>query len=644
MQLLLAYAFDRNEEMADVPSRLDRVAAHYATIWPEGTCRSGTDAGRLGLHLWDVAPSPWRWPAWQQEPDLSVATLYLPVDYRRVVGPVAAELAAVPLARALADRPHSVLDLTAPFVLASLDPGRGRLRLHTDAVGLGRLYQLRFPGGWVWSNRPAAACRFAGIRAEPDRDGWRTFAATGWFQGDRTPFGNVYAVPGGTTIGYDLPATAPVRSRIDALATWAADGGGDALSAERIDEVAEALRGAMLALDPMWSGKVNIGLSGGRDSRLCAAAALTAGLEVQFHTNAAEPGEADVAERLVAVLPAELARRVSHRIDRPKPGGPAQTHGLALTAPVLPNVLAWHRVQEGLRPESYLPSAAPSRFVPATYLTVSGAAGGIAHGHYYPPDHAEISRLAYPDRLDAFVDRLAGRIVRKSGLSAAARATSTAQVHRTLAAAFAGGLSDAKVLDYFLVAERVRRWGTAADRTGTIIPLLVPEFVRAAFGITPAQRRDNALHRAVTERLIPQWRGEPYYARPVGLVPPVYAPRLGTAADRDLISAVVADPESWADAHRPAAVAAAWHRLVAGRGGPGDERLMHRVLWRAVFADYLAEVNGEEPTTRTQRVPVPVQSAPSRILAGTAARGRRIAARGLRRVAKVVDPVPPRSS
>ncbi|MEQ4303876.1 hypothetical protein ABNF97_21265 [Plantactinospora sp. B6F1] len=639
MQLLLAYAFDRVEGASDVPLRLGRVTDYYTSRWRDETRRSGLDVGRIGLHVWDVDPSPWRWPSWQREADLAVATLYLPVDYQRLVGAVEPARAAVPLARALIERPSSVLELTAPFVVASVDPARGRLRLHTDGIGLGRLYELRFPGGWVWSNRPAAACRFAGVRAEPDRDGWRMFAATGWFQGDRTPFSNVYAVPGGATIGYDPAGPGRTLSVVDALATWSAEGRGDGLAADRVEEVAESLRRLALSLDPIWSGKVVLGLSGGRDSRLCAAAVLAAGLEVQFVTNGAEPGEADVAERLVAALPAAMAGRVSHRIDRPKPNGPAKPEGLALRAPVLPNVLAWHRLQEGLRPESYLPTTAPGRIAPAPHLSISGAAGEIAHGHFYPPDHAELAEIRYPERLDAFTERLAGRIVRRLGLSAAARLTSTAQIRRTLDTAFVSGLGDAKVLDYFYLAERLRRWGTTADRAGTIVPLLVPEFIRAAFDITPAQRRDNALHRAVTTRLIPQWRDEPYYRRPAGLVPPVWVPRLGRAVDRDLITAIVADRDVWADAHQPAVVTASWQQLLAGRGGPGDERLLHRVLWRAVFADYLAEVNEESTEARIPlpRLPGPA-APPPRTIADAAVRGRRFAARGLRRVARAVDP------
>ena len=541
VQVLLAYAFDRPPDAAEVRARIRRVADHYGPLWQVPVERRGLDADRLGLHLWDIARSPWRWPSWQRDDQLTVATLYLPIGYERVVGDVEPERAALPLARALIERPSSILELTAPFVIASLAPSRGRLRLHTDGLGIGRLFELRFPAGWVWSNRPTAACRFSGVRAEADRDGWRMLAASGWFVGDRTPFARVFALPGGTTITYETEGLGRIHSRIDALAAWSADRPGDAVAPHRVDQVADALIGLVTSLDRISPGTIVADLSGGRDSRLVAAAALAAGLTVTVNTGGDDPSEAKVAERLVAALPAESARRVTHRISRPTVTGPTPTFGLALDLPILPNVLAWHREQEGLRSPTYVASPAPTGLVPGTHVTLGGIAGEIAHGEYYPSDHAELGQGPWVDRLDAMVEPLREKYLSAWGASAIARATATARARRTMEEALISGLSDAKVLDYFYAAERLRRWGTTAERCGKVNPLLVPEFIRAAFDLTPEQRRSNALHRAVTARLVPEWKDEPYYRRQASTVAPALTARLGTAVDRDLITSIVAE-------------------------------------------------------------------------------------------------------
>ncbi|WP_194910683.1 hypothetical protein [Catenulispora rubra] len=123
--------------------------------------------------------------------------MYLPLGYEHVVGDLEPSKAALPLAAALAARPAAVLELTPPFVIAALDPVSGELSLHTDAVSVGRLYELRFPGGWVT------------------------------------------AVPGGAVVRYRPEAGGRQITRLDAVAAWAEAGRGDALQPDRVEAIAE---------------------------------------------------------------------------------------------------------------------------------------------------------------------------------------------------------------------------------------------------------------------------------------------------------------------------------------------------------------------------------------------------------------------
>ena len=602
MQTLLAYAFDEAAEApttGEAAAGLKRVAEHYEPLWPAPVRRSGRDTGRTGLYVFDEAESHWRWPSWAESADLCAATLYLPLGYERVVGDLEPEAAALPLAAALAARPGAVLELTPPFVVASLDPVSGELSLHTDGVGVGRLFELRFPGGWVWSNRPAAAVRFAGIYAEPDRAGWRTFAASGWFMGDSTPLDKVTAVPGGAVVRYRPDAGGRQITRLDAVAAWAEAGRGDALRAERVEAAAEALRGFGRSLKRMHEGTVSIGLSGGRDSRLVAAAMLAAGVDVRFQTNGAEPGEADVAEHLVSLLSASM--RPEHVVNRPEPGLVGQVHTVADDTELVPNVLRWHRAQDGLRPATSLATPAPAGLTRADYIAVSGAAGEIARGYFYPPDHQEVAALPTAQRLDAYAAKLSKRILRRPGISAAALQTSESAVQADLLAAMSSGLADARMLDYFYAAERTRKWGTVPERIGTVVPLLVPEFVQAGFGLTAAQRQQDALHTTLIAHLVPQWANQAFYRPPAGAVEAPLRPRLGRAPDRERLTQILAARGAWTDAYDHPVVLATWRRLLDGSGDHNDEQLIQRALWAAVFEDYIAEVNG---TTR----PVPQAS------------------------------------
>jgi hypothetical protein len=98
-----------------------------------------------------------------------------------------------------------------------------------------------------------------------------------------------------------------------------------------------------------------------------------------------------------------------------------------------------------------------------------------------------------------------------------------------------------------------------------------------------------------------------------------------------VIGAIVANPTTWADGYDPALVAQSWKSLLGGRGRPADERLLQRVIWRAVFEDYLAEVNGASPALRTATVQQIGQ------LPNPMTRGRRYVARGLRKLARIIE-------
>jgi hypothetical protein len=634
MQVLIAYAFDRDPSAGEAAAGIERVENHYRPLFPVAFRRSGKDAGRVGLHLWDAADSPWNWPSWAEDDELSAATVYLPIGYERVIGDVAPEDAALPLARALAAKPGAVLEMTAPFSVATLEAGRSRVAVQADGLGLGRLFELRFPGGWVWTNRPVAAALFAGIRPKADVAGWRSFAASGWFMGDDSPIEGVHAVPAGSRIVYDAESPGRIASRVDALGVWAANRRGDALLPERIEAIAEGMRGLARSLSRMWPGVVASDLSGGRDSRIVVAALASAGVPMRLHTNGTEPGEADVAERLVSLLP-EGMRPKEHQVNRPAATGTGVVNSVASENAMLPNALAWHRNQEGLRPATYLPTLAPAGLTFADYIAVGGASGEIAQGTYYPSDYADVGKLPRTARFEGFAQRLSASVIRRAGVSRAARQDTDELIRRSLARAVASGVDDVKMLDYFYADERLRRWGTTAERIGTITPLLLPEFVQASFDLTSEQRRADALHKAVTAALMPQWADEPYYQPPADLVKPAFRPRLGSAPDRDLVSAIVADPSVWSDAYEEPAVLKSWHLLLSGGGGPRDEELIQRVIWRTVYEDFLAEAAGESVPVRAPVAPAQLPSAAK--ATSPVAKARRLAARTLRKAADSAD-------
>jgi len=491
------------------------------------------------------------------------------------------------LADRLRRRPDDVLRLTAPFVLVSLDEQTRRLTLQTDGLGLGRLFEVCTPEATVWSNRPVAALLFAGVRAESDPLAWRRMAACDWPMGDATPYRGVRSVAAATTIEVN---DAGCRSKaLDVLSTLI-ENRREPLSAAGLDATAAALVATARSSQGLWPGKPVLTLSGGRDSRLVAAADLGAGVDVTVRAYGAAHGEAATARQLVALAP----QHVDHEVITPS----AQRAGVRRVG-AYARARRWHDLTEGLRPALYLRNKAPRRLPHHQPALICGVGGEFGHAPGYPDDVERLERLPLPERMDAFARALEAKVVLPRGISDDALRDVDGQVRGVLGHAVERGVVDSKALDWFYADERLRRWGMAGEASGRVMPLLVPEFVSAALGLTTAQSRASALHSALIARLVPEWDGVDYYAATLRQRQAVRQQRLWQEQDAALLSEVLADPSEWGDGFDVGLVQSVWRRAATGRAAGRDELLLQRAVWRAAFSDHLAAVNGQASAGRS---------------------------------------------
>ncbi|WP_433162022.1 hypothetical protein [Kribbella sp. CA-247076] len=601
METLIAYTFHRDGAVRAAEGRA-RVEAYYHELWGRKAEHHGYDGSTVGLHVWDRAESTCFWPSWHDTGELRVGSLHTPLGYQRIVGDLPPYDAPGQLAHAVRRTPAAFLDLAPPFTLAVLEPLQERLDLFTDSIGVGRLFQVRLPDGWVWSNRPVAALLFAGVAATAARRGWSFAAACGWFMDDSTPYEGVLAVPGATHIVADGRQQRQTVSRIETTSIWSTD------SLDTAEETAEALQDVAKSVARLWPGRPTVDLSGGRDSRVVAAAFLKAGVDLNLNSYDAVPGELEVAESLVQALPFQ----VDHTVTRRKPAQPTRPSPQPVAPPpALANrALGWHRYAEGLRPASYLFHAPPAGLAHVTHLAIGGAGGEVAHGHFYPADVLQLDALPLPDKLAAFGNRLRTRLTPTSGPVEPARAAVAEQIDHVLRTAVHGGIEDATMLDYFYLVERLRRWGTTGERSGVVSPLLVPAFVRSAFALSPAQRVGNELHRDLVRHLVPEWADVPFFtpAQPAPRKAPAKIRCLADAPDRDVIEQLLED----VDGFDQDSLTTLWAASTAGASSAAGEAALHQALWRATFDQHLDQVNVHLPASARASVrPAPVSPAPT---------------------------------
>ncbi len=585
MQTLVAYAFDRAVELDRVAQGRDRVERQYAPLWSANFVRQSADAVSTGVHLWDAADNGSRWPAWESEGDEVAATLHVPLGWTSLVGEVPPERAPIRLAQRLLAEPTGVCELTPPFVLAHLARRTNQLTLYTDMLGVGRLFEVRTSDGWVWSNRPAAALLFAGLAAEASDEGWRFIAACDWAMGDTTAYSGVRTVPPATQIQTNGATTR--RSSGDVLSDLcAASDGNDALTDDRLDQTVEALVRTARSVASVWPERPTLSLSGGRDSRLVVASFVAAGVEVSLVTEGTIDGEAVAARALVEALPRPLEHRVRLPGKRKARRKDTRYDG------AIDRARGWHDFSEGTHPAQSLARMPPQTLVVPKEPLVGGSAGEVAHGYYYTGDFRRISRLPAPQLLDGYVAVVMARAVLPHGLSPRTRLQAETQIRSVISAALEQGIKSPIALDWFYVSERLRRWGTSGARFGKVLPLLTPEFVRAGFTQSARQRRETALHSALIARLVPQWSEIPFFRATLSERESALRHRLWDDPDKDLVTSLLVDPGEWAEAFDVSEVRGAWRRSASGEAGQRDEQLLQRFVWRQVFDDHVASLNG----------------------------------------------------
>ena len=406
----------------------------------------------------------------------------------------------------------------------------------TGVTRVDPVYLAEVPGAVVVSDRASWAAAVTGRLNEPDPVMVGAFLGFGYPVGAATPFRGVRALAGQRrlTAAGGRMVVAPVRD--DDTAPPPGRGAGEALSkdpsAGPYGPVADALTDAVRPLGDL-DVPVELSLTGGKDSRLIAAALTAAKVPFRARTH----GFADHPDVLVAGM---IAGRlgVDHVTTEPRPATPQQ-------APDEADVLARLRgavlVSDGML-SAFENVGRPDPQAAAEPVQTGGHGGELLRGGYAP---AAWSDRRFRGQARAWSEARGAELFRRlvtrrlSLLRPAAAAEYLAGV-----APFAAALSRGPLhaLDDFYLVNRAGRWSAAARQAYLIrSPLVQPFFgdrvVRAARAVPLPDRITDRLHRGVLAALCPDlldlplagsgWKSGP----PVAPVRP--AAGVGSAAGSD---------------------------------------------------------------------------------------------------------------
>lgn len=381
--------------------------------------------------------------------------------------------------------------------------GRTPVVARTSVTRIDPVYLAEVPGAAIVADRATWAAWTASRLDNHDPLHVCALLNSGFPLGSVTPFAGVAAVAPSTTLHLlDGAVTRP--------ATALHEG-----SAHGARSVAEALTAAVLPLRDAGT-PVQLSLTGGKDSRLIAAALVKAGVPVVAKTH----GFADHPDVVVA---AEIARRLGIEHVVRTPAAPGQR------VDVLARIRATVLVADGMlsafenvgRPD---PAASPA-------LTAGGHGGELLRGGYAETagrqgqgTSAGLRAVLSPARRAARSAELLRRLTTKHlGLarrgSAAAYAASLAPWTGQLA------LHPLRALDDFYLVNRAGRWSAAARqayllRERLTQPLFDDRVVLAARAVPLADRVSGALPAAVLAELNPALTDIPLAGKPAAAAAP----------------------------------------------------------------------------------------------------------------------------
>ena len=361
----------------------------------------------------------------------------------------------------------------------------------TGVTRVDPVYLAEVPSAVVVSDRACWAAAVAGRLGEPDPVMVAAFLALGYPVGAATPFRGVRALGArqrATVTGGRLVVTADR---------------GDSTGAGSYDSVAAALVDEVRPLAGL-SAPVELSLTGGKDSRLIAAALTVAKVPFLARTH----GFASHPDVIVAAM---IARElgIEHVVTEPRPPtGEQAADQAADEADLLARLRSAVLVSDGML-SAFENVGRPDPVVTAEPVQTGGHGGELLRGGYAPAAWSDRRLLgsarAWSETRGAELFRR--MVTRRLGLLRPAAAGEYLASLTPFAATLPRG--PLRALDDFYLANRAGRWSAAARQAYLIrSPLVQPFFadrvVQAARAVPLPDRITDRLHRGVLSALAPE--------------------------------------------------------------------------------------------------------------------------------------------
>lgn len=377
--------------------------------------------------------------------------------------------------------------INPPFCFFHQDKHKDRIECFNDFLGFGRLYEYSKNNVSIASSSPLAVALAMPTNLEIEDNFWDAYLTYGGGLGNFTYFKDIIlAKPGSrVTINNGKLTSESIfgyEKLLHLQKTTSFDAG---------DPIEAAINTLRLVKNYMPE-EINVGLTGGRDSRLIAALVLKAGIKFKTFTTIPPEMEAEVAESLIAVLPNRVhhERRLARTSQTPK-------------QPILERANGWFNYLGGDCWSTYTRkdlNIKQQRTLSTP--TLSGATGEVGRGVYYK--QADLVNNPSVRIQQMLTSALRQRIFVPQHMKINA-------VHQYKASLFqplSDGIDGFQLMDYAFAMNRVRRQFPVSH--GSVTPLFTPSMAISTFWQDPSYKASAQHIIDSTAKLMPVWKNIPY--------------------------------------------------------------------------------------------------------------------------------------
>jgi len=547
--------------------RSDEATKHVESVHRTELTRTHVGDGRTGFVVWQAAKSGSSWPAVARSRDEGAAWIHIP----SAAGGPEDGVDPVQLARDFTHGVKDRIEMGAPAAVIHWNPDG--LRIANDRLGMVRLYQFEVPGfGRVWSTRSGLAHIFSGLAPDIEQSTWSEIATLGWNMSGRSHLGNGRQMLASTSIHADA------RGRVDSMSDrneWIR-----ATAAGDVPSYAEAAQGMVdaMAVISWWKNRPAADLSGGKDSRVTAAAAIRAGVVDAVRTVNTDIGEVDTARELLILA----GNPVEHRVVETKP--PKTPEG-GILARYISSQRSW---EGGFNAVSAHRGAVFEGFLPTSSPIINGLGGEAIQGHTMA---TAVSREQLVSQGAEAGKEWLKRLVRVN-LSALdddgaepARATIDAYADEARSLGFTTAF---QVIDFFYHFSKMPYWSQPQVNPGVLLPFYSPKSLpRTMWSLSNPSMEYGRSHRELLREIQPTWVDVPFYK---GSPKSRSIPWMWENADWKDLRDIVRDGVGALQSFSPTKVEKLINEAESGEGKARHEISLARVMWELSFREFAKDI------------------------------------------------------